>query len=75
MKGVTRNRLTAVVSATIVFAMVGVLVCWALKMPMDLALMSAPLLGLLISSFEVFYFQAHRGRWLREMHPLKSGNH
>lgn len=72
MRGVTRNRLTAVVIATIVFAMVGILVCWALNMPMDLALIGAPLLGLLISSFEVFYFQAHRGRWLREMHPLKS---
>jgi class 3 adenylate cyclase len=39
---------------------------------MDIALINAPLLGLSISSFEVFYFQAHRGRWLREMHPLKS---
>jgi class 3 adenylate cyclase len=72
MKGVTRNRLTAVVIATIVFAIVGILMCGALNMPMDLALTGAPLLGLLISSFEVFYFQADRGRWLREMHPLKS---
>jgi len=72
MRGATRNRLTAVVIATIVFAMVGILVCLALNMPMDLALVGAPLLGLMISSFEVFFFQAHRGRWLREMHPLKS---
>jgi len=72
MKGVTRNRISAVVIATIVFAMVGVLMCWALNMPMELALIGAPLLGLLISSFEIFYFRAHRGRWLREMHPLKS---
>ncbi len=72
MRGATRNRLTAVVIATTVFAMVGILVCLALNMPMDLALVGAPLLGLMISSFEVFFFQAHRGRWLREMHPLKS---
>jgi class 3 adenylate cyclase len=72
MRGAIRNRLTAVVIATIVFAMVGVLVCRALNMPMELALIGAPLLGLMISSFEVFFFQAHQGRWLREMHPLKS---
>jgi class 3 adenylate cyclase len=72
MKGVTRNRLTAVVIATAVFAVVGLFAAWTLGMPMDLALVGAPLLGLFVSSFEVFYFQARRGRWLREMHPLKS---
>ncbi len=72
MKGVTRNRLTAVFFATIVFAMVGILVARAFDIPLELALTGAPVLGLLISSFEVFYFHADRGRWLREMHPLKS---
>ncbi len=72
MKGVTRNRLATVVIATIVFSLVGFAVARALNMPMELVLIGAPLLGLLISSFEVFYFQAHRGLWLREMHPLKS---
>ena len=46
MRGVTRNRLTTVVIATIVFALVGVLMCRALNMPMDLAFIGAPLLGL-----------------------------
>lgn len=72
MKGVTRNRLTTVIIATIVFSLVGLSVARALNMPMELVLIGAPLSGLLISSFEVFYFQTHRGRWLREMHPLKS---
>ncbi len=72
MKGVTRNRLTAVVIATAVFVVVGLFAVWALGMPMELALIGAPLFGFFVSSFEVFYFQAHRGRWLREMHPLKS---
>ena len=72
MRGVTRNRILAVVFAAIVFAVVGLLSARALNMPMELALIGAPLLGPMISSFEVFYFQAHRGRWLREMHPLKS---
>ena len=72
MRGVIRNRLLAVVFATIVFAMIGFLVTRALNMPSEIAIIAAPLIGLLISSFEVFYYQAHRGRWLREMHPLKS---
>ena len=72
MKGVTRNRLTAVVIATAVFTVVGLFAAWALGMPMELALIGAPLFGFFVSSFEVFYFQAHRGRWLREMHPLKT---
>ena len=73
MKGITRKRLTAVVIATIVFTMGGLFAAQALKnIPMKFALTGAPVLGLLISSFEVFYFQAHRGRWLRGMHPLKS---
>jgi len=29
------------------------------------------LIGLFISSIEVFFFQASRGKWLREMHPIK----
>jgi adenylate cyclase len=72
MKGVTRNRLTSVVIGTIVFFLVGMFVARALNAPIELALIEVPLLALFISSFEVFYFQAHRGRWLREMHPLKS---
>jgi adenylate cyclase len=72
MRGVTRNRLTVVVIATIVFAMVGFLVTQALNMPIEVARIGAPSIGLLISSFEVFYYQAHRGLWLRAMHPLKS---
>lgn len=72
MKGITRNRLTAVVISTSVFTVVGLFAAWALRLPMELALIGAPLLGLFVSSFEIFYFQAHRGRWLREMHPLKS---
>jgi class 3 adenylate cyclase len=72
MKGVTRKRLKAVVIATILFSMVGFLVCRALNMPLEIVFTGVPLAGLLISSFEIFYFQAHRGRWLREMHPLKS---
>jgi hypothetical protein len=72
MKGVTRNRLTVVFVATIMFTLVGLVVARALNLPMELVRVGVPLGGLLISSFEVFYFQTHRGRWLREMHPLKS---
>ena len=61
MRSVTRNRLTTVVLATAVFALVGFSVTRALNMPIEIALIGAPLLGLLISSFEVFYFQTHRG--------------
>lgn len=72
MRGITRNRLTVVVISTIVFAVIGTIIGWALQMPMELTLIGAPAVGLFISCFEVFYFQASRGRWLREMHPLKS---
>jgi len=72
MKGVIGNRLIAVFSATVVFSVLGLFAAWSLKMPMGLALIGAPLLGLAISGFEVFYFQGYRGRWLRDMHPLKS---
>lgn len=72
MKGVTRKRLAAVVISTIVFSVASMFVARALDLAMGYMLIGAPLLGLCISSFEVFYFQAVRGRWLREMHPLKS---
>jgi len=72
MKGVTLNRWTAVVISTIVFSAASMFVARALDLAMGYMLIGAPVLGLCISSFEVFYFQADRGRWLREMHPLKS---
>ena len=72
MRGITRNRLTAVAIATVFYAVLGFLLAGALDFPLRLALIGLPLFGIFISSFEVFYFQAHRGRWLREMHPLKS---
>ena len=68
----TRRRLGAVAFATAVFTVIGLALAFALEMPLNLALIGAPALGLLISAFEIFYFQARRGRWLREMHPLKS---
>lgn len=72
MKGVTRKRLAAVAVSTIVFSIASMFVARALDLAMGYMLIGAPLLGLSISSFEVFYYQADRGRWLREMHPLKS---
>jgi len=72
MKGVTSNRLMTVLIATIVYTIVGLLLARVLNVTMKYALTGAPLGGLLISSFEVFYFQARRGSWLRKMHPLKS---
>lgn len=72
MKSVTRKRLAAVVISTIVFSIASMFVARALDLAMGYMLIGAPLLGLCISCFEVFYFQAARGRWLREMHPLKS---
>lgn len=72
MKGITRKRLAAVALSTIVFTVASMFVARALDLAMGYMLIGAPLLGLSISSFEVFYFQAARGRWLREMHPLKS---
>lgn len=72
MKGATRKRLAAVVISTIVFSAASMFVARALDLAMGYMLIGAPLLGLCISGFEVFYFQAARGRWLREMHPLKS---
>jgi adenylate cyclase len=72
MKSITSNRLITVLIATIVYTTVGLLLARVLNVPMKYALTGAPLVGLLISSFEVFYFQARRGSWLRKMHPLKS---
>jgi adenylate cyclase len=72
MKGIARKRLAAVVISTIVFSIASMIVAHALDLATGYMLIGLPLLGLCISSFEVFYFQANRGRWLREMHPLKS---
>jgi len=68
----TRRRLFAMIFATVAFSVTGLALALALKMPLDLALIGVPALGLFISGFEIFYFQSRRGRWLREMHPLKS---
>ena len=72
MKGITKSRLTAVAIITGFFAIFGFLAALSLNLPMDLVVVGVPLFGLFMGSFEVFYFQANRGRWLREMHPLKS---
>lgn len=71
MRGITRKRLSATFYTTLLFTICGLAVAWALKMPMDLAVVGVFLIGFFVSSFEVFYFQASRGKWLREMHPIK----
>ena len=72
MRGITRKRLAAVVISTIVFSSVAVIVARVMDIATGYMLIGVPLLGLCISGFEVFYFQTGRGRWMREMHPLKS---
>lgn len=72
LRVVTRNRLSAVLIATFLFATVGFFLGRMLSVPAAYVLTGAPLGGLLISCFEVFYFKGRRGTWLRKMHPLSS---
>jgi class 3 adenylate cyclase len=53
-----------------VFAFFALFVGALLGSPLRLILSGAIMAGLLSASFEVFYVQGDRGRWLRKMHPV-----
>ena len=72
MRHVTQKRMAAVFFATLAFTAMALLLGQALGWRLSLVLLGAPLLGFMIACFEVFYFQGDRGRWLREMHPIKA---
>jgi adenylate cyclase len=68
----TRRKLTSILLAVSIFALLGGLTTLAVGRPVVFGLLNAVLIGSGVGLFEEFYVQSLRGRWLRRMHPLGS---
>jgi len=69
----TRRKLVSMALAVVIFAALAGLATVALGRPPEYAVSNAVLTGIGVGFFEEFYVQSLRGRWLRHMHPLRSG--
>ena len=67
-----RRRLVSILLAVAIFALLTWLASLAEDRPVELAISNALLIGVGVGIFEEFYVQSLRGRWLRNMHPLRS---
>ena len=67
-----RRRLVSILLAVVIFALLTWLASLAGARPVELAISNALLIGVGVGIFEEFYVQSQRGRWLRNMHPLRS---
>ncbi len=67
-----RKKLFSIVLSTGIFVSLAMVFAAILRVPLDQSAVGATAMGLMVSGFEMFYVQGHRGRWLRAMHPIKS---
>src|SRR5208282_213083 len=67
-----RRRFVSILLAVAIFAPLTWLESLARDRPVELAISNALLVGVGVGIFEEFYVQNQRGRWLRNMHPLRS---
>lgn len=67
-----RKKLFSIVLSTGIFVSLAMVFAAILRVPLDQTAVGATAMGLMVSGFEMFYVQGHRGRWLRAMHPIKS---
>src|SRR5262245_36585405 len=72
MRITTQKKLVSVALATIVFAALGTVTTLAVGRPVELGAPNSALIGLGVGLFEEFYVQSPRGRWLRNIHPLRA---
>jgi adenylate cyclase len=68
----TRRKLTSILLAVTIFALLAGLTSFATRGSVLYATMNSILVGTGVGLFEQFYVQSFRGRWLRSMHPLLS---
>jgi adenylate cyclase len=68
----TRRKLTSILLAVTIFALLAGLTTLATGRPMVYAIIDSIIVGTGVGLFEEFYVQSLRGRWLRSMHPLLS---
>src|SRR5271163_1307356 len=68
----TRRKLTSILLAVAVFALLGGLTTLAQGRPVVFGILNAIVVGTGVGLFEEFYVQTLRGRWMRSIHPLRS---
>jgi adenylate cyclase len=68
----TRRKLTSILLAVTIFALLAGLTSFATRGSIAYALVDSIFVGTGVGLFEQFYVQSLRGRWLRSMHPLLS---
>lgn len=67
-----RRKLTSILLAVTIFALLAGLASRANGRPMIFAVLNAILVGTGVGIFEEFYVQSLRGRWIRNIHPLRA---
>lgn len=68
----TRRKLTSILLAVTTFALLAGLATRAQGRPMMFGILNAILVGTGVGLFEEFYVQSRRGRWIRNIHPLRA---
>src|SRR6185437_15199816 len=68
----TRRKLTSIMLAVAIFALLAGLATRAGGRPVIFGILNAIFLGTGVGLFEEFYVQSLRGRWIRNIHPLRS---
>src|SRR5208282_4437273 len=68
----TRLKLTSIILAVTVFALLAGLTTVAQGRPVAFGILNAIVVGTGVGLFEEFYVQSLRGRWMRSIHPLRS---
>jgi adenylate cyclase len=68
----TRRKLTSILLAVVIFALLAGLATRAGGRPMIFGILNAVFLGTGVGLFEEFYVQSLYGRWMRNIHPLRS---
>jgi len=68
----TRRKLTSILLAVVIFALLAGLATRAGGRPIIFGILNAVFLGTGVGLFEEFYVQSLYGRWMRNIHPLRS---
>lgn len=68
----TRRKLTSILLAVAIFALLAGLATLAKGRPLAFGVLNAIFVGTGVGLFEQFYVQSLRGRWFRGIHPLLS---
>jgi class 3 adenylate cyclase len=68
----TRRKLASILLSVAIFATLAGLVTRARGLPVIFGISNAILVGTAVGLFEEFYVQSLRGRWIRNLHPLRA---